>query len=255
MEAKEKTQVTFESYRDFKSYVINLDREQHRYEETRRRLTQAGFTNVHRWEATDYKKEDVNAEMRRMGVGHLERFCNDAELAVALSHLKVLANFLSGREEYCLIFEDDVIAHPNFRNLASFEDIQYGEFDMLAFGGVFVGHDKITLECKNLQELKSRQNKSSHVDDAVFWQAHAYMVTREFAYKAISNYSAWTNTEEYHHPQWDEYFSRAPWFRTKLIADQTSTENHKYRLHTIHPTKICGILFQDASNTSTIQNY
>lgn len=255
MEANKKTQVTFESYRDFKGYVINLDRERYRYEETRRRLTQAGFTNVHRWEATDYKKEDVNSEMRRMGVGHLERFCNDAELAVALSHMRALAHFLSGKEDYCIIFEDDVILHPEFKKLADFSDIHYGDFDMLSFGGVFVGHDKSTLQCKDLQELKKIQDKETHVDDVVFWQAHAYMVSRAFAYAALGRYREWTNSEEYHHPQWDEYFSRAPWFRTKLAANQTSSEMSKYRLHSIHPAKICGIIFQDNNNTSTIQNY
>lgn len=250
-----KKPVTFDSYKNFKGYVINLERENARYDKTQQRLTQLGFSNIHRWEATDFKKEDVNAEVRRLGAGHLERFCNDAEIAVLLSHMKALANFISGREEYCLIFEDDVIAHPEFNRLADFHDIYYGDFDLLSFGGIFVGYDKATLQCKDLTQVKKLQKKDTHVDNVVFWQAHAYMASRQFAYSALNRYREWTNTDEYHFPQWDEYFSRAPWFRTKLIANQTSSELSKYRLHTVHPSKICGILFQDNDNTSTIQNY
>jgi len=247
--------VTFNSYKDFQSYIINLDREYLRYLQTKARLMELGFTKLSRWEATDYKKEDVNTEIKRMGVEHLERFCNDAEIACALSHIKVMAHFLSSKEEYCLVFEDDIIAHPNFKNLSSFEDIKYGEFDVLMLGGIFVDYVKDGIRYLSLAETLDLQNKQTHVDNVKFWQTHAYIASREFAYKLISRYREWTNTEEYKHPQLDRYISEAPWFRTKLISDQTSEEIGKYRMSSGYSDKICGILFQDNNNVSTIQTY
>lgn len=255
MSLADKKPVTFDSYKDFRGYVINLDRERSRYDKTQQRLAQLGFSNIQRWEATDYKKADVVSEIRQLGVRHLERFCNDAEIAVLLSHMKALTHFITSKEDYCLIFEDDIIAHPEFNQLADFNDIYYEDFDLLSFGGIFVGYDKFTLQYKDLKDVKKIQKKETHVDDVVFWQAHAYMASKEFANITLAKYKEWTASNEHRFPQWDEYFSRAPWYRTKLIANQTNLELSKYRLHTIHPTKICGILFQDNDNTSTIQNY
>jgi hypothetical protein len=189
-----------------------------------------------------------------MGVGHLERFCNDAEIACILSHVKVLSHFLASKEEYCLVFEDDLLAHPNFKNLSSFYDIRYGEFDVLMFGGVFVDYDKNGAKSFGLTELKKIQNKDTHVDNARFWQTHAYLASREFAYNLIGRYREWTNTEQYRYPQLDNYISGAPWFRTKLISDQTSTEVSRYRMSGEFSDKICGILFQDNGLVSNIQN-
>ena len=251
----ENNSVTFESYRHLPGYIINLDKDRLRYWETRTRLVTLGFTNIHRREAVDFRKEDVNREIRRMGVGHLERFHNDAEIACALSHIKVMNHFLASKEEYCLVFEDDLIAHPNFKNLSSFDDINYGEFDVLMFGGVFVSYTKNEEKIFNLTELKKAQNKQTHVDNANFWQTHAYLASREFAYKVVSRYRDWTGTEEYRYPQLDNYISGAPWFKTKLICDQSSAEKHRYRLHNEFAHNLCGILFQDNNLPSNIQSY
>lgn len=136
-----KTPVTFDSYKDFKGYVINLNRETWRYEEVYRKLTSVGFTNIERVSAVDYKETDVNAEIRLMGAQRLERFVSDAEIAVTLSHFRAMQLFLSSGDPYCFIFEDDVTPIAKFRDHADFNDIYYGDFDLLCFGGAYAGRD------------------------------------------------------------------------------------------------------------------
>ena len=129
--------VTFESYRDLKGYVINLNRERWRYDFARKELTGLGFTNIHRWEATDYHTEDVVTEMRTLGASRLDRFYNCAEMSCLLSHFRAIHDFLTGTDPHCLIFEDDVVAVPDFKDKRDFHDIQWGDFDLLSFGGPF----------------------------------------------------------------------------------------------------------------------
>lgn len=112
--------VTFDSYKDIKGYVINLDRERWRYDIARKELTDLGFTNIHRWEATDYHTEDVVSEMRLLGATRLDRFYNCAEMACLLSHFRAIYAFLISKEPYCMIFEDDVVAVPEFKSLQDY---------------------------------------------------------------------------------------------------------------------------------------
>lgn len=85
--------VTFDSYKDIKGYVINLARERWRYDIARKELTDLGFTNIHRWEATDYNTEDVVSEMGLLGATRLDRFYNCAEMACLLSHFRAMYSF------------------------------------------------------------------------------------------------------------------------------------------------------------------
>jgi GR25 family glycosyltransferase involved in LPS biosynthesis len=257
-----KSVVTFDSYRDFKGYVINLDRERWRYDATRKELTSLGFTNIKRWKATDYKEEDVEAEMLALGTVRLDRFYNCAEMACVLSHLRAMHDFLAGSEPYCFIFEDDVVAVPNFKELADFHDIKYGEFDLLCFGGAYASPDYGTWKpgtpiwnTSNLTPLREAvQNKSTHVSDCCFWMAHAYMLSRKGAHNLTRDYAAWAGSSEYRIPFIDVYMSSHRGIKNKLLINRNIPNIAQYTSGDKFAERFCGIMFQRANYKSTIVN-
>ena len=248
-----KPPVTFDSYKDFKGYVINLDRNPWRYTEALRKLSDVGFTNIERVSAVDYKTRDVNAEIRCMGTQHLERFVNDAEIAVALSHFKAMHMFLAGTDEYCFIFEDDVVPLPNFRELADFHDIYYGEFDLLCFGGAYSAPSYIFWGIDDVGQLRTaHENNSTHISDCCFWQAHAYLINRKAAYSLLQDYGNWTSSEEYRHPHIDVYLSAHRGIRNKLICNQKINDVGQYMQGVKFAHRLCGIMFQEGNYASTV---
>lgn len=249
----DKQSVTFASYRDFKGYVISLDREKWRYEEARRKLTKAGFTNIERLSAIDYNTRDVNEEIRRMGARHLERFVSDAEIAVALSHFKAMHTFLAGPDEYCFIFEDDVIPVPDFRELSDFHDIHYGEFDLLCFGGAYSAPSYVFWGIDDASQLRqAHENNSTHINNCCFWQAHAYLINRKAAYKLLQDYGSWTRSEEYRHPHIDVYLSSHRGIKNKLICNQKISDVGQYMQGVKFAHRLCGIMFQEGDYDSTV---
>lgn len=255
MEANEKTQVTFESYKDTKGYIVSLDKDAERYNNTFNILTKLGFSNLTRWRAVNASEINVDEELVALGIHRLEAFKNNGEKGCALSHLRALGNFLGTSEEYCLIFEDDVIAHTQFAELKDFQDIPYGSFDLLSFGGIFDYYLNDSTKLSSLDKVKELQGKSSHVDDCVFWQTHAYLASRKFAEKAVAKYAEYVNNPHIKSPALDHYYSESGFFKTKLIAHQNTKNNHELRLNNWYGRNICGVLFQDNQYQSNIQNY
>ena len=252
--------VTFESYKDFKAYVVNLDRESWRYDVAYQELTSLGFTNVSRWAATDYKKEDVVAEMRALGSTRLDRFYNCAEMSCLLSHFRILNHFLSGTDPYCLVFEDDVVAIPEFKEQSSFSDIHYGEFDLLSFGGPYAGPDYASWKPDSTMWntsnwaplLEAEKRGASHVSDCCFWQSHAYLISRKGAYRLLQDYPAWGSSSEYRIPFMDVYMSSNRNIKNKLICYRKMRNLEQYSIGDKYGDRFCGIMFQRADFKSTI---
>lgn len=249
--------VTFDSYKDFKGYVINLDREYWRYIEARKKLCGAGFTNLSRLSAVDYKEKDVSLELRRLGAKHLERYNNDAEIACTLSHFKVMYDFLAGKEEYCLVFEDDALPVPDFKKHADFNDVTYGDFDLLSFGGIYIGPTDAAnpiWTSENVAILKAvHENKSTCVDNVVFLGSHAYMLSRKGAYQLLQEYKQWLSSEEYRYPQLDRYISGLRAIKNKL-AVHTPANLQDYSLGEYFGDFFRGIIFQRKDFPSLIRN-
>ena len=254
-----KTPVTFDSYRDFKGYVINLNRERWRYDIARKELTGLGFTNIHRWEATDYHTEDVVTEMRTLGASRLDRFYNCAEMSCLLSHFRAMHDFLTGTDPYCLIFEDDVVAVPDFKDKRDFHDIQWGDFDLLSFGGPFAGPDydswtpgKNGWDTSNFEPLNHADAQgASHVSNCCFWQSHGYILSRRGAYKLLQDYPAWASSNEYRIPFMDVYMSSNRNIQNKLIAYKPENPE-QYSLGAEFGYRLRGIMFQRKDFKSTI---
>lgn len=252
--------ITFESYRDIKGYIINLDRERHRYDVTRRELVNVGFSNLHRWSATDYKQEDVVAEMRTLGATKLERFYNCAEMSCLLSHFRIMHNFLIGSDPYCLIFEDDAIPVPEFKDVANFADINYGDVDLLSFGGAYAAPTHALWKPNSAEwstsnwepVLEAEKNGRTHVSDCCFWLSHAYMLSRRGAYKLLQDYSAWASSEAYRIPFMDVYMSCNRNIKNKLSIYRKFANPQQYATGDRFGDRFCGIIHQRADFKSTI---
>lgn len=251
--------VTFDSYKDIKGYVINLARERWRYDIARKELTDLGFTNIHRWEATDYNTEDVVSEMGLLGATRLDRFYNCAEMACLLSHFRAMYSFLVSKDPYCIIFEDDVVAVPDFKVLQDFLDIMWGDFDLLSFGGPFAGATYETWtpgkhgwDTTNFDLLLEADAKgASHVSDCCFWQSHAYILSRRGAYKLLQDYPAWSSSYEYRIPFMDVYMSSNRSIKNKLIAYKPK-KPEQYSVGDEFGYRFRGLMFQRKEFASTI---
>jgi hypothetical protein len=252
--------ITFDSYRDIKAYVINLDREISRYDLTRRELINVGFSNIQRWPATDYKKEDVVTELRLLGSTRLDRFYNCAEMSCLLSHFRVMHNFLIGSDPYCLIFEDDAIPVPEFKDVADFSDIKYGEVDLLSFGGAYAAPNidswKPGTEMWNTTNWdivrEAEKNGSTHVSDCCFWMSHAYLLSRKGAYKLLQDYAAWGSSSVYRIPFIDVYMSSNRNLKNKFSIYRKMKNPQQYATGDRFGDRFCGIIHQRADFKSTI---
>jgi GR25 family glycosyltransferase involved in LPS biosynthesis len=256
--------VTFDSYKNFKAYVINLDRERWRFGQAYSNLSYAGFTNIIRWKAADYKELDVNEEFRHMGATRLERFHNDGEVACALSHYRIWADFLSGNDPYCLVFEDDVVAGSNFEQISSFPDLRYDDFDLLSLGGILL--DTIepdgSFKVANLEDVKKAQGECTYISKVTACQSHAYLISRKGAYAALHGYRDCLTSDSWEAPTLDHYLYQHKKLNTVYAGNWNIPELNKYRLVDKHlgrygfvAPRMFGILYQDGDNKSTIQNY
>lgn len=264
--------VTFDSYKDVKGYIINLDRENWRYGLAHSNLSRLGFSNLTRWKAADYKVEDVNEEFRRLGATKLDRYVTDGEIATTLSHYRVWLNFLSGTDPYCLVFEDDVVAGANFKQTADFMDLHYGNFELLSFGGIVLDLldpsgeptiDGLRRKVLPISEIRRMQGNLSYLKNCTFNQTHAYLLSRAGAFKAVNNLASCLSSEEYRYPQIDHYLARSSKVDIAIASNTEIPNKEKYRLtdmlyhehESFGVSRICGILYQGVEFPSTVQDY
>lgn len=120
------------------AYVINLDRCPKRWETTAARLREAGFTDIRRVRAVDAAADDLGAEWVAHGSpqfnAHDVEFCNTykGKQGCFLSHAKVLKD---ASDPFFLVFEDDVLFHPQFAALApQYWNATPKDFDLLYLG-------------------------------------------------------------------------------------------------------------------------
>lgn len=159
------------------SFVINLERRPDRWEHAREEIENAGFTNIIRWNAVDYKNKEQCAEAYRL-IGEPPRhpsFNNDFEdypgtWGVFLSQTTLWQKIVDENIPYACIFEDDVLFHSKWKELApTFFQNTARDYDILFMGSQL--------------EFKSEY----HIDKGPVFCLHAYIVTCEGA-KALLDY-------------------------------------------------------------------
>lgn len=253
--------VLFESYKDFPAYVISMENSHERYLNTYKELGSLGFSKILKYPAVEAKNVDTTTMLASFGIEDLSKFGNCTNIGAhccALSHLRLLEDFVCRDERYCLVFEDDVLASATFSKYKDLNDISYGDFDIIFFGGIFYSYKKDGMTYTDLNQVKELQGNKSYVSGSTSWQAHAYLCTRNFAIDALNKYKTWVNSssmENPHCPYIDYYFTDSKYFNTKLLVTQDIPNLHEMRLHKEYSHNICGILHQDNKYTSTIQNY
>jgi len=103
----------------YPTYVINLDRRPERWNEFSKQPTLKEFKQLTRFSAVDGSKLDVmkdeRVSMRTRQNIHNKYRRSDYEIntvgaiGATLSHVTLWQNFLQGKEEYLVVFEDDTI--------------------------------------------------------------------------------------------------------------------------------------------------
>lgn len=153
------------------SFIINLDRRPERWSQSFNEVQKAGFKNIQRWHAVDYKNKSQCDEAYTL-LGHPPKhpsFNNDFQdypgtWGVFLSQTTLWKKIVDEHIPYACIFEDDVLFHSQWEKLAPvyFENTTH-EYDILFMGSQF--------------EFRSEY----HIDKGPVFCLHAYMVTCEGA--------------------------------------------------------------------------
>src|SRR4051812_43431583 len=152
------------------SYLINLDARRDRLVASRAELRGAAFTNVQRFQAIDAR--DTRALDRAWGLYGTPRFAEwDGAMAHVLgkqgcflSHLGVWQEIIDRNLPHACVFEDDVIFHPHWAQLAPTAfAFTPGDYDLLYMGSL----------CLDAGVGLVRQTP--------VFGLHAYVITREGA--------------------------------------------------------------------------
>lgn len=158
--------VTFKDLLDAPCRVINLDRNPERWGIGEKRIIEAGFTNIQRVSAVDAKDSSQLAQAWNV-LGNPSFASWDREFVsyvgkqgCFLSHFQIWKEILDHKIPYMVVFEDDVMFHPQWKDLAPlyFENTPK-DFDILYLGAQF--------------EFMSRY----HVDSGPVFCTHAMVLT------------------------------------------------------------------------------
>lgn len=159
------------------AYVINLKRRPDRWQQAEEEMKQAGFTNIIRWDAIDYKDTE-QCEMAHASLGKPPRhptFNNDfndypGTWGVFLSQTTLWKKIVDEQIPYACIFEDDILFHSKWNELAPvfFRNTE-ADYDMLFLG--------------SQMEYKSNYQ----IDRGPVFCLHAYVVTCEGAKRILDH--------------------------------------------------------------------
>jgi Glycosyltransferase family 25 (LPS biosynthesis protein) len=123
------------------AFVINLDRCSDRWEATYKRLHAEGFQDIRRIRAVDAKTDDLVSAWSEHGSPSFDardhEFCETykGKQGCFLSHANVLKQVIAEEIPFFLVFEDDVLCHPRFAELApQYWAITPKGFDLLYLG-------------------------------------------------------------------------------------------------------------------------
>lgn len=135
---------TWEQFLSTPCFVINLDRRPDRWSLAKQRLRQAGFTNVRRISGVDGQ----DPEALRQGweeLGNPAFLPQDKDFALRpgkqgcfLSHVKTWKQIRDEQLPYALIFEDDIVFHPQWEQLGrTYFEATPKEYDAVFLGAQF----------------------------------------------------------------------------------------------------------------------
>ncbi len=101
--------------------ILSLARYQYRFLHTKQRLEEVGFQNLHFYKGFDGFQEDLSGVALQLGFSGVyaqDIASRPGNIACTLSHISLWKKVVDEQLPYLLIFEDDALPHPNFRQLA-----------------------------------------------------------------------------------------------------------------------------------------
>lgn len=145
--------VTWQSLLAAPAFVINLGRDTQRWPLVQSRLTEAGFTDIRRFAAVDAFNPDILRDAwGRLGNPRIDSVDRDfasqhGKQGCLLSHVALWQEIIDQQLPYAIVFEDDVLFHSQWRELAPayFEETPR-DFDLLYLHGQVIGRlpDRVT---------------------------------------------------------------------------------------------------------------
>jgi len=190
---------SFKTILDSRAYIINLDVAHERLEKCMRNLSRAGFTQIERVSGiyasimSSKALEDAWAfhgspSIKKTVLKNILLDFHIGRHGVMLSHLNIWKKIIesSGDDAECFtIFEDDIIFHSDWENLA---EVYYSKTPS-DFDVVFMGNQiQVIGEDRKLIPAKCPESEICSIPSFCL---HAYIITRRGAkklYEAILNY-------------------------------------------------------------------
>lgn len=240
---------SFDDIKNIPAYIINLDRHPERYTTAKHCLTSTGFTNITRWSAPDGSLMNPQHQLEELGILDFSRFNNLGEQGCALAHMQVLKDMLASKDQYRLIFEDDIIVHSKFHQLfESLKHLSLDSFDVLFLGGWFWSYADGKQEFRSKHQAVAYNNQQPYIHNAVNFETHAMLVTRKFAHKALTSYRNWTGRMAL-----DNFYTQSKYFDTCLLTFDPFDSNNIEQIQ-LRNTNSCGLFYQSNLTTSSIQD-
>jgi len=163
------------SFLNYPSFVVNLDRCTERWESSYKRIQEAGFTNISRWKGIDAQKDNLReswanvlgtSDTPRFSSYHKELIKYPGTQGCLLSHMLLWKHIIENKIEKCIVFEDDVLFHSDWKTLGP----MYYNATPEKFHILYLGSQR---EAKGTGRI---------VDQVPVFCTHAYMITLEGAH-------------------------------------------------------------------------
>lgn len=242
---------TFAELQANPAFIVYLPRVRDRADHSRERLREVGFDDLVLVEGVDGLREDPRAIGERRGFP-FDPGLAAGEMGCALSMIGLWEKVVDEGLPYMLVFEDDVLPHPDLGRLGP----QYWAETPRETDFVFLGNQLIA---ENLPDPSRRVVVSPS------WCLHAYVITQEGARRAlallheqVSCFDRWLSPIDIEARRWMEvgairYFC---WNGTMLPAPYPSTNGRgdgaDLGPNVVRSTRCTGLFFQNYALGSTI---
>ena len=168
---------SFEQFLEQGGVILSLPRYENRFHHTKQRLEEVGFQNLKFYKGIDGFHEDTVSAAKNLGLSlnYDEKISSKpGHIGCTLSHISLWKKIVDEELPYLLIFEDDALPHPKFREVGSiWWDRTPRDVDMILIGNQMDRKVQILYDPKNLI-IKSPS-----------FCLHAYIVTQQGAKKLM----------------------------------------------------------------------
>jgi len=168
--------LSFEELQSRGGVIVSLPRLQNRYEITKVRLEAAGFQGLTMFKGVDGFNDDMTSLLKKYELEDrlsLEIADQKGKVGCTLSHILTWQKIVDEKLPYLLIFEDDALPHPEFRDLAPLWWAETpAEFDVVLLGNQMNPDD-------------ARVKRQTKIVKSPSFCLHAYIVTYKGAVKLL----------------------------------------------------------------------